>query len=198
MAALVSYRHLSGLLGHYGEDAVTVTVGPLAVDGLMLMATGALLATGRPTAATAASATQRTPGRDGDVPEAAWPQATATLDTTTRTGDGRTASATATAARRRRVRPSSPLARQADMADDIAAKAAAIVADRSDVTAGDVAAEIGRAPRMARRYLAARPRQPCGRVTELVPRHDLERVIRVPAGCASGPVVLSLRGQTSA
>jgi hypothetical protein len=45
VAAVVSYRHLSGLLSFYGEDAITATVGPLAVDGLMVMATGALLAT---------------------------------------------------------------------------------------------------------------------------------------------------------
>ncbi|MFE9657944.1 hypothetical protein [Micromonospora sp. NPDC006431] len=35
------------------------------------------------------------------------------------------------------------------------AKVAAIVADRPGVTAEDVAVEIGRAPRTARRYLAA-------------------------------------------
>lgn len=46
VAAVVSYRHLSGLLDHYSEDTLTVTIGPLAVDGLMIMATGALLATG--------------------------------------------------------------------------------------------------------------------------------------------------------
>lgn len=45
VAALVSYRHLSGLLRWYGEDPLTVTLGPLAVDGLMVMATGALMAT---------------------------------------------------------------------------------------------------------------------------------------------------------
>ena len=45
VAAVVSYRHLSGLLTFYGEDGLTATVGPLAVDGLMVMATGALLAT---------------------------------------------------------------------------------------------------------------------------------------------------------
>lgn len=51
VAAVVSYRHLAGLLGYYGEDPLTVAIGPLAVDGLMIMATGALLATGndRPT-----------------------------------------------------------------------------------------------------------------------------------------------------
>jgi hypothetical protein len=46
VAALVSYRHLSGLLGYYGEDPVTVRLGPLAVDGLMVISAGALLATG--------------------------------------------------------------------------------------------------------------------------------------------------------
>jgi hypothetical protein len=47
VAALVSYRHLSGLLAHYGEEPIVYHLGPLAVDGLMVMATGALLATGR-------------------------------------------------------------------------------------------------------------------------------------------------------
>jgi hypothetical protein len=47
VAAVVSYRHLSGLLAHYGEDRLTQVIGPLAVDGLMLMATAALVATGR-------------------------------------------------------------------------------------------------------------------------------------------------------
>ncbi len=49
VAAVVSYRHLSGLLVFYGEDPLTATIGPLAVDGLMVMATGALLAARRPT-----------------------------------------------------------------------------------------------------------------------------------------------------
>ena len=53
VAAVVSYRHLSGLLHWYGEDALTVVIGPLAVDGLMVMATGALVATGGRTAASA-------------------------------------------------------------------------------------------------------------------------------------------------
>ncbi|GAB1695040.1 DUF2637 domain-containing protein [Krasilnikovia sp. M28-CT-15] len=47
VAAFVSYKHLSGLLAFYGEDGWTATLGPLAVDGLMVMATGALLATAR-------------------------------------------------------------------------------------------------------------------------------------------------------
>lgn len=47
LAALVSYRHLSGLLAHYGEEPIIYFAGPLAVDGLMVMATGALVAAGR-------------------------------------------------------------------------------------------------------------------------------------------------------
>jgi hypothetical protein len=47
VAAFVSYRHLSGLLAHYGEEPLAALAGPLAVDGLMVVATGALLATGR-------------------------------------------------------------------------------------------------------------------------------------------------------
>ena len=46
VAALVSYRHLSGLLAFYGEEPIICVLGPLAVDGLMVMATGAILATG--------------------------------------------------------------------------------------------------------------------------------------------------------
>jgi hypothetical protein len=47
VAALVSYRHLSGLLDFYGEEWIVRILGPLAVDGLMVMATGAILATGQ-------------------------------------------------------------------------------------------------------------------------------------------------------
>ena len=58
VAAFVSYRHLSGLMLFYGEDRFTAAVGPLAVDGLMVMATGALMATSRAV----------TPGVTGDIP----------------------------------------------------------------------------------------------------------------------------------
>ena len=55
VAAFVSYKHLAGLLDFYGEDALTAMLGPLAVDGLMVMATGALLATANRAAATTES-----------------------------------------------------------------------------------------------------------------------------------------------
>lgn len=47
VAAVVSYRHMSGLLAFYAEDPLTATIGPLAVDGLMVMATSALIGTSR-------------------------------------------------------------------------------------------------------------------------------------------------------
>ncbi|MFI7069511.1 helix-turn-helix domain-containing protein [Micromonospora sediminicola] len=45
VAAIVSYRHLSGLFEHYGEDPVTVTIGPLAIDGLLAVCSAALILT---------------------------------------------------------------------------------------------------------------------------------------------------------
>jgi hypothetical protein len=45
VAAFVSYRHMAALLTAWHEDPMTAMLGPLAVDGLMVMATAALLAT---------------------------------------------------------------------------------------------------------------------------------------------------------
>lgn len=45
VAAVASYRHLSGLLAFYREDRLIATWGPISVDGLMVMATAALIAT---------------------------------------------------------------------------------------------------------------------------------------------------------
>lgn len=47
VAAVVSYRHMAGLLAAYGEDGLTAMIGPLAVDGLMVVASFALLAIAR-------------------------------------------------------------------------------------------------------------------------------------------------------
>jgi hypothetical protein len=44
VAFVLSYRHMAGLLTSWGEDAVNAHLGPLAVDGLMLVAATALLA----------------------------------------------------------------------------------------------------------------------------------------------------------
>lgn len=43
VAAVLSYRHLAGLMTSWGEDIFNAHLGPLAVDGLMLLAATALL-----------------------------------------------------------------------------------------------------------------------------------------------------------
>lgn len=49
VTAVVSYRTQVDLFGLYGEDKVNATILPLSVDGLMLVAAGALLTVGRRT-----------------------------------------------------------------------------------------------------------------------------------------------------
>lgn len=44
IAAFTSYRHMASLLGFYGEDALTSLISPIAVDGLMVLSSAALLA----------------------------------------------------------------------------------------------------------------------------------------------------------
>jgi hypothetical protein len=44
IAALTSYLHMAALLGYYQEDRITVSLGPLSVDGLMVVCSVALLA----------------------------------------------------------------------------------------------------------------------------------------------------------
>jgi hypothetical protein len=94
-------------MNYYGEDPITATIGPLAVDGLMVMATGALLATApRPTTvgevtagATLATTTSRVTGTD---PHLVQPTRTTR---TARTGG---AKATGTAAAIARLRQRHP------------------------------------------------------------------------------------------
>lgn len=44
VAAVVSYRHMSGLLAYWGEDPLSAHLGPIAVDGLVTVGALALLA----------------------------------------------------------------------------------------------------------------------------------------------------------
>jgi Protein of unknown function (DUF2637) len=67
VAAVVSYRHMAALLAAYGEDALTAAIGPLAVDGLMVVASFALLAIGRE------APVQRGPVTESGGPLARWP-----------------------------------------------------------------------------------------------------------------------------
>jgi hypothetical protein len=97
VAALVSYRHLSGLLAFYGEEAIVCVLGPLAVDGLMVMATGAILATGITKHSTTTNISVSAPVDTGTAPTPAPPAGpTPTLTPSTvdiappSTGDGGT------------------------------------------------------------------------------------------------------------
>lgn len=48
VAAVLSYRHMAGLLSTFGEDPFSAHLGPLAVDGLMVVAGFALLSMSSP------------------------------------------------------------------------------------------------------------------------------------------------------
>lgn len=129
VAAVVSYRHLSGLLAFYGEDPLTSTIGPLAVDGLMVMATGALIATGRLTTTSA-----RTLDEQLAEPAPADPWAYAEPVTAT--------PAVRTPARTPGGRPSS------------ASKVAAVAARNPGADPATIAAKTGVSVRTVRRHLA--------------------------------------------
>ncbi len=142
VAAVVSYRHLSGLLGFYGEDGITSMVGPLAVDGLMVMATGALLAT-RPSGARSVVGQRRAPA------------VTATATTTDAATSGR--GGRADTPRRRAVRTARPDIGHADSRTprvDTAARVAALRSAHPDMAAADMAARLGVSDRTVRRHLA--------------------------------------------
>jgi hypothetical protein len=47
VAAVMSYRHMAGLLAIWGEDVWGAHLGPLAVDGLMVVSAAALLSMSR-------------------------------------------------------------------------------------------------------------------------------------------------------
>jgi len=139
VAAVVSYRHLSGLLSYYGEDGITATVGPLAVDGLMVMATGALLATGTATAVRMAGQRRGDGAHLGYVtPPLTEPQpkpATAPVSK-------------AAPAAKRATRSATPRVSTVDTAAQVAAL-------RQDgLTTGQIAAQLGVSERTVRRQAA--------------------------------------------
>jgi hypothetical protein len=143
VAAVVSYRHLSGLLAFYREDTLTATIGPLAVDGLMVMATGALIATGARRAAVVdlrdtAPAAERVPALSPVVD----PAPDATQDTTS---DARTETAPA---RKRTPRHTGKA--------DTATAVARLRARHPDMPTVDIARRLGVTDRTVRRHLSAR------------------------------------------
>ena len=141
VAAIVSYGHLSGLLAHYGESSLTAHLGPLAVDGLMVMASSALMATA--------------PGRTPDTDTVAAGQSeSAEADTTPDTIVGSapdTNADTAPVAKPKRTRTASAKSARTTTA----AKVAALAAKHPDMTSGEMAKRLGVSDRTIRRHLSA-------------------------------------------
>jgi hypothetical protein len=137
VAAFVSYKHLAGLLDFYGEDALTAMLGPLAVDGLMVMATGALLATARRVAADAVP-TEATAPAAAEVPAPVPPAVLPTQVAPTPVPVVKKAPV-----KRVTPRPAS------------AVKVAKVAAKMPGASAAAIAAKAGVSPSTARRHLAA-------------------------------------------
>lgn len=142
VAAVVSYRHLSGLLAYYGEDPLTVRIGPLAVDGLMIMATGALIATARAALSTALNDTDT-----ADMGADAGPDTAADSAPDTPSGAGRTPERTAAAGRSRTGRPAGT-----------AAAVARLRRLHPDMSSAEIARRLGVTDRTVRRHLASSAR----------------------------------------
>lgn len=64
VAAVLSYRHLAGLMTYWGEDWANAHLGPLAVDGLMLVAATALLSISKEAAQPEETEISTAPERD--------------------------------------------------------------------------------------------------------------------------------------
>jgi DNA-binding transcriptional ArsR family regulator len=143
VAAFVSYRHLSGLLTYYREDPLTAALGPLAIDGLMVMATGALIAAGPRHAPTtsAVDLVSVAPAAPGVPPvtDAAEP-ASGVSDTSEKPASDTTAK-----------RP----ARRVSSRPDTALAIARLRARRPDITATELAQRLKVSDRTVRRHLNA-------------------------------------------
>jgi hypothetical protein len=129
VAAIVSYGHLSGLLAHYGESALTSHLGPLAVDGLMVMASSALMATA--------------PGRTLDTAGQAEP---AEADTIADSTPDTTADAKSKRARTVSAKPGRTTT---------GAKVVALAAKHPEMTTVEMAKKLGVSDRTIRRHLNA-------------------------------------------
>lgn len=157
VAAIVSYRHLSGLLAYYGEAGLTAHIGPLAVDGLMVMATGALVATGAPrhqaiptTVTTAATSGVATPTTVTAPPRATGDDtrtpvvSTRPNPTTPRRGDTRPP----------RPRPPRGAATPGTSTRD---RVHRVASREPEATPAQIAARLGVSERTVQRHLAATP-----------------------------------------
>jgi len=133
VTAIVSYGHLSGLLAHYSESWLTAHLGPLAVDGLMVMASSALMATA--------------PGR---TPDTAGQTESAGVDTALDTiADSTPDTAPVTKPKRIRTASAKP------SRTSTGAKVVALAAKHPDMTSVEMAKRLGVSDRTIRRHLSA-------------------------------------------
>jgi hypothetical protein len=193
VAAVVSYGHLSGLLAFYGEADWTAAIGPLAVDGLMVMATAALIATGarrtaeptaEPTTETAAgpafiAAVPADPpamAAPGPAPVAAPAAAADTTAEPAPTAPAASTPAPSPVAKPARTRARST--RKPPSADKVAKAAARM----PGATVAAIAARAGVSESTARRYLpTARPSEPAARAAAAVASATPPRPAPTPA-----------------
>lgn len=141
VAAIVSYNHLSGLLAHYHESALTAHLGPMAVDGLMIMSSAAVMAT---------AAKRR---------DAADTKRTQTTDTVSARTAKRTDTRTDSTPDTKPDTVSAPkrTAKQTDGKADTGRRVAATRAKHPDWTTKQIAAHLDLTPRTVQRYPAAAP-----------------------------------------
>lgn len=144
VAAIVSYNHLSGLLAHYRESSLTSHIGPLAVDGLMAMASAALMATAPHRTTDIASADVAAPI---SFPADIVPATSSDTGAATDTPEEDSTAATARTPRRTSARKTART--------DTAAKVAALADKHPDMTTADIAKRLKVSDRTVRRHLAA-------------------------------------------
>lgn len=137
VAAIVSYGHLSGLLAHYGESSLTAHLGPLAVDGLMVMASSALMATA--------------PGRTPDVSGQSESAPADTAPDTIADSTPDTEADTKPVAKPKRTRTTASRPSRTSTA----AKVAALAAEHPEMTREQMAKKLKVTERTIRRHLSA-------------------------------------------
>jgi hypothetical protein len=145
VAAVVSYNHLSGLLAHYGEDRLTVVIGPLAVDGLMVMSSAAVMATA---AKRRAAADAKRTAVAGTAPARASKRTDTRADSTPDT----TADTTPDTVSAPKRTP-----KRTDARADTGRRIAQVRAKHPDWTTSQIAAHLEVDPRTVRRYPATPP-----------------------------------------
>jgi Protein of unknown function (DUF2637) len=147
VAAIVSYRHMAGLLTRYGEDALAAHLGPLAVDGLMVVSGVALLSLARTVAAPAS-----TYGRTSTPPRAGT---TGASDHTCTTDDSAAQTKRRTAAQMSAsAPPSAPPAPGSELRTQAEATYRQSVADGRPLKGTELAAQFRRSPRWGQQLIA--------------------------------------------